>query len=317
MSRDMTLVHPRLQEKVELLKKRFPKIGFSDGMRTKAEQDALYEQGRTKAGKIVTNVKYPNSQHNWGIAVDFFHNQVGNLYPLPFMNEVAAYAKSIGLGWGGDWTGFIDRPHLYLPDWGSTTSKLTSQYKTPAEFQKTWGKAPTSTPIPTHSKPTSPTTSTSGYTGDSIVAYLNSIGVDGSQANRRKLAVQYGVANYDLSAKKNLELLAKIRNSNNVSSTPKPTAQSVSTPSGYVVGRAYTTQVSALNVRTGAGANFAKKSKSQLSADGRKNSNASGQLNKGVKVTCQQVAKDSAGNTWISIPSGWICAVWRGAYYVE
>ena len=161
---------------------------------------------------------------------------------------------------------------------------------------------------------TPPTTSTSGYTGDSIVAYLNSIGVDSSQANRRKLAVQYGVANYDLSTKKNLELLAKMRNGNKVSSTPAP---SPTTPSGYVVGRAYTTQVSALNVRTGAGANFAKKSKSQLSADGRKNSNASGQLNKGVKVTCQQVAKDSAGNPWIRIPSGWICAVWKGSSYVS
>ena len=254
MSRDMTLVHPRLQEKVELLKKRFPKIGFSDGMRTKAVQDTLYAQGRTKAGKIVTNVKYPNSQHNWGIAVDFFHNQVGNLYPLSFMNEVGSYAKSIGLGWGGDWTSFVDRPHLYLPDWGSTTSKLASQYKTPAEFQKTWGNikvTPTSPPAPTPGKPTTPI-------------------------------------------------------------TPKPAVPA----SNYTVGRVYTTQVSALNVRTGAGTNFAKKSKSQLSADGRKNSNASGQLNKGVKVTCQQVAKDSAGNTWIRIPSGWICAVWKGSPYV-
>src|SRR5690606_22511724 len=45
-------------------------IGIS-GHRTWAEQDALYAQGRTKPGSIVTNAKGGQSNHNFGIAMDF------------------------------------------------------------------------------------------------------------------------------------------------------------------------------------------------------------------------------------------------------
>ena len=41
------------------------------GTRTYAEQDALYAQGRSKPGPIVTNVKGGYSNHNFGIAGDF------------------------------------------------------------------------------------------------------------------------------------------------------------------------------------------------------------------------------------------------------
>ena len=78
------------------------------------------------------------------------------------------------------------------------------------------------TPVP-HA-PVSPVNSgVNAYTGDSIIEYLNSIGVDSSQDNRRKLSVQYGVVNYDFSAKKNLELLSKMRIGNKASSTSVPT----------------------------------------------------------------------------------------------
>jgi peptidoglycan LD-endopeptidase CwlK len=40
------------------------------GLRTPAEQDALYEQGRTTPGHIVTNAKAGQSMHNYGLAVD-------------------------------------------------------------------------------------------------------------------------------------------------------------------------------------------------------------------------------------------------------
>lgn len=47
------------------------KIRVVQGFRTFAEQDALYAQGRTKPGKIVTYSPAGASYHNWGIAVDF------------------------------------------------------------------------------------------------------------------------------------------------------------------------------------------------------------------------------------------------------
>jgi len=52
---------------------------------------------------------------------------------------------------------------------------------------------------------------TSAYTGSSIVDYLNSINVDASFNNRKKLAKQYGISNYKGTAKQNLELLNKMR----------------------------------------------------------------------------------------------------------
>lgn len=84
----------------------------------------------------------------------------------------------------------------------------------------------------------------------------------------------------------------------------------------YVPGD-YTTTVSNLNVRTGAGKGYAVKSKSQLTSDGQKHSNGSGQLNHGTNVTVSKVLKDSGGNTWGKIPSGWICLEWDGKPYVK
>ena len=78
--RDMTKLHPRLQEKAVQLKKKCKKQGisilFSECLRTREEQDALYAQGRTVPGNIVTNAKGSNysSQHQWGIAIDFYLN---------------------------------------------------------------------------------------------------------------------------------------------------------------------------------------------------------------------------------------------------
>lgn len=153
--RDITALHPRLQEKAAILQEECRKQGiyikFSECLRTIQEQDELYAQGRTKPGNIVTNAKGVtySSQHQWGIAIDFcldmdvngdgskandaFNNSTG------LFNRVGDIAKSIGLGWGGDWISIKDTPHLYLPDWGSTTSKLKQLYGTPRSFMLTWG----------------------------------------------------------------------------------------------------------------------------------------------------------------------------------
>ena len=44
------------------------KVRIAQGLRTFAEQDALYAQGRTKPGKKVTNAKGGQSVHNYGFA---------------------------------------------------------------------------------------------------------------------------------------------------------------------------------------------------------------------------------------------------------
>ena len=46
-------------------------ITITQATRTWAEQDALYAQGRTKPGPIVTQAKGGTSFHNYGLAIDF------------------------------------------------------------------------------------------------------------------------------------------------------------------------------------------------------------------------------------------------------
>lgn len=146
--RDITQLHPRLQQIIGELQPLWAAAGLNVGigecLRTVEEQDALYAQGRTTPGPIVTNARGVDymSQHQWGIAFDFFQNDPAEPYPDPetstFWNDVAAIAKAHGLAWGGDWTDIIDRPHLYLPDWGDTPIPLRAIYGTPENFFSTW-----------------------------------------------------------------------------------------------------------------------------------------------------------------------------------
>ena len=76
--RDITLCHPRLQALTAQLVDKCVGAGLpikiGESFRSVAEQDALYAQGRTQPGSIVTNAKGSSysSQHQWGIAADFY-----------------------------------------------------------------------------------------------------------------------------------------------------------------------------------------------------------------------------------------------------
>lgn len=75
----------------------------------------------------------------------------------------------------------------------------------------------------------------------------------------------------------------------------------------YKKGETYEVAVDNLNVRTGAGTGYRIKKKSELTQDGRKHANKSGQLMKGTRVTCKKT-KTVGGSVWMKIPSGWVCA---------
>ena len=147
MSIDMSYLHPRLRNALQTLQQQCSaaglEIGFSSGYRSAAEQDELYSQGRTKPGSIVTNAKGGTSQHNWGIAADFFQNIKGKEWEVWFFDRVGQMAESLGLGWGGRWTDFTDRPHLYLPDWGDTPTPLINQFGLYGydAFRATWNES--------------------------------------------------------------------------------------------------------------------------------------------------------------------------------
>ena len=144
--RDISKLHPRLIEKVYMLKdlcaKNGLKIGIGECVRTKEEQDALYRKGRTEKGSIVTNAKGStySSMHQWGVAFDFYRNDGKGAYETRdgFFDKVGKLGKSIGLMWGGDWKSPVDKPHFQLPDWGSTATKLKKLYRTPYEFMESW-----------------------------------------------------------------------------------------------------------------------------------------------------------------------------------
>jgi peptidoglycan L-alanyl-D-glutamate endopeptidase CwlK len=92
------------------------------GLRTAAQQDALFAQGRTAPGKIVTNASAGHSMHNYGLAVDvvpFLSGDSGDLNwkadNAQFQAMVAAL-KAEGLAWGGDWVHFKDEDHFQLAD---------------------------------------------------------------------------------------------------------------------------------------------------------------------------------------------------------
>jgi len=107
---------------------------FSHTLRTDKEQDELYAQGRTKAGKKVTNAKGGQSFHNFGLAFDIvliIDGKEASWNTLKDFDgdkvadwmEVVAIAKEHGWEWGGDWAKFKDAPHFQKTH-GKTAAQL-------------------------------------------------------------------------------------------------------------------------------------------------------------------------------------------------
>lgn len=94
-------------------------IKVISGTRTYEDQDALYEQGRTRPGLIVTKARGGYSNHNFGIAFDIGVFEGGRyLDESPAYKTVGALGKQLGLAWGGDWQSIADEPHFELhPMW--------------------------------------------------------------------------------------------------------------------------------------------------------------------------------------------------------
>ena len=144
--REISALHPRLIEKVHMLKdaceKNGLKIGISECVRSVAEQDALYAKGRTAPGNIVTNAKGAtySSMHQWGIAFDYYRNDGAGAYNDAdgFFGKVGKLGEDLGLMWGGSWKSPVDKPHFQLPDWGATATELKRLYKTPEKFMESW-----------------------------------------------------------------------------------------------------------------------------------------------------------------------------------
>ncbi len=102
-------------------------LRISQGMRTFAEQQAIYDQGRTLPGKIVSNAKPGSSFHNYGLAVDLVQiiNGVAN-WDFDY-NKLVSYTPP-GMKWGGSFRTFKDMPHFEI-GFGKTWRELLALYE--------------------------------------------------------------------------------------------------------------------------------------------------------------------------------------------
>jgi peptidoglycan LD-endopeptidase CwlK len=95
-------------------------IEVTQGLRTWAEQDALYAQGRTTPGQIVTHVAGGYSWHCFGLAVDLVPEDITPGQPdwnlsHPVWARMVSLAESLGLVSGAEWHGAdLDTPHVQL-----------------------------------------------------------------------------------------------------------------------------------------------------------------------------------------------------------
>lgn len=112
-----------IQEKMKLS----PRV--AQALRTFDQQAALYAQGRTAPGKIVTNSKPGSSFHNFGCAVDTCF-----IGPDPFPSDDKIWqrygdlAKAHGFVWGGDFHSILDRPHVEL-SYGLSLAQVRALYE--------------------------------------------------------------------------------------------------------------------------------------------------------------------------------------------
>lgn len=118
-------LHPQVRPYARALVLKAKAAGITikviSGLRTYAEQDALYAKGRIKPGPKVTNARGGYSNHNFGIAFD-----VGVFDGTRYIPEssrykaVGALGKELGLEWGGNWKTIQDQPHFQLrPRWAA------------------------------------------------------------------------------------------------------------------------------------------------------------------------------------------------------
>lgn len=125
--------HPDLVGKIDRVLSAMWALGFPmqvvQGVRTRAQQQALYAQGRTAPGSIVTNCDGVKTVSNHQQKTDGFGHAVDCAFvdnPSTPINETwsdrspwmayGACVKAVGLNWGGDFKSLTDRPHAELPE---------------------------------------------------------------------------------------------------------------------------------------------------------------------------------------------------------
>lgn len=115
-------LHPKVKELALKLKEECKKVGIELCIyctyRSIAEQNALYAQGRTKPGEVVTNAKGGQSMHNFRVAFDCGPVINGDVAwkREDLFRKIGAIGKKLGLEWGGDFTKIKNGKRVPFPD---------------------------------------------------------------------------------------------------------------------------------------------------------------------------------------------------------
>lgn len=128
--RNIDSLHPTAQTAIKLLFQECHKAGIdifvTETFRSQARQNYLYEQGRTRSGKIVTWTK--SSRHTSKLAWDIAASTLkGNkdIYNVSILKKAGAIANKLNITWGGNWKNNIDYPHFEV----STSWTIPKGYK--------------------------------------------------------------------------------------------------------------------------------------------------------------------------------------------
>ena len=110
-SRSLSDLHPKVaalcSEFINKCKEKGIDVIITSTYRDAASQNALYAQGRTTPGKIVTNAKAGQSFHNWRVAFDFcpIVNGKCQWQDTDLFATCGRIGEDLGLEWAGRWRG--------------------------------------------------------------------------------------------------------------------------------------------------------------------------------------------------------------------
>jgi peptidoglycan L-alanyl-D-glutamate endopeptidase CwlK len=112
---------PFLQEVEAFLAPKNVRVEVISGLRSWSAQAALYAQGRSKPGRIVTKARPGSSWHNYGLAIDLglFSEGIYLDERAPgradiLYKQIGAIAAKHGIEWAGNWKSFTETPHFQI-----------------------------------------------------------------------------------------------------------------------------------------------------------------------------------------------------------
>ena len=117
-SRDLKELHPVVEQKarkfIAAAKKEGIDVLVTSTYRDNESQNALYAQGRSKPGRIVTNARAGQSWHNFRCAFDVVPivNGKAQWNDMRTFRRLGEIGKSVGLEWAGDWKSFKEYAHF-------------------------------------------------------------------------------------------------------------------------------------------------------------------------------------------------------------